>query len=206
MLITSFAVLIVTVAVGVQERPSAAPQDGPWIPDYEVVAHPSFTAAITSVSSIVFAYSGTPSFFSIVSEMREPRMYTRSMLVCQSLVTAVYTTIGIVVYYYCGSYVASPALSSAGPLLKKVSYGFALPGLIVTLTIVTHVSFLSSHPLALKVLTSITTGACQVYFPPCYARLPSPHRKQRHTLGIMAFMYIWSYNHSLRDRQWYPRL
>lgn len=62
------------------------------------------------------------------------------MLVCQTVVTAVYITIGCVVYYYCGSYVASPALSSAGPLVKKISYGFALPGLIVTLIIVTHVS------------------------------------------------------------------
>lgn len=136
----SFVVLIVTIAVGVEERPASAPQDGPWIPDYKIVADVSFTKAITAVSSIVFAYSGTPSFFSMVSEMRDPRLYTRAMLVCQTVVTAVYITIGCVVYYYCGSYVASPALSSAGPLVKKISYGFALPGLIVTLIIVTHVS------------------------------------------------------------------
>lgn len=49
-----------------------------------------------------------------------------------------YITIGIVVYYFCGSYVASPALGSAGPLLKKICYGFALPGLIVTTTLVIH--------------------------------------------------------------------
>jgi hypothetical protein len=30
----------------------------------------------------------------------------------------------------CGQYVASPALGSAGPLIKKISYGIALPGLI----------------------------------------------------------------------------
>ena len=70
--------------------------------------------------------------------MRDPRLYTKSMLVCQTVVTMTYTTIGVVVYYYCGSYVASPALGSAGPLLKKVAYGLSLPGLIVTTTLVLH--------------------------------------------------------------------
>lgn len=61
-------------------------------------------------------------------------------MVCQSSVTAFYITIGVVVYYFCGSYVASPALGSAGVLMKKVCYGLALPGLLATTTIVIHVS------------------------------------------------------------------
>lgn len=52
--------------------------------------------------------------------------------------TAVYITIGVVVYYYCGSYVASPALGSAGVTMKKAAYGIALPGLIVSTTLLTH--------------------------------------------------------------------
>ena len=88
---------------------------------------------------MVFAYAGTPAFFSIISEMRNPRDYTKSMVVCQSTVTATYIAIGIVVYYYCGSYVASPALGSAGDLMKKVCYGLALPGLLVSTLILLHV-------------------------------------------------------------------
>lgn len=72
--------------------------------------------------------------------MREPKYYTRSLLWCQGLVTGTYMTIGIIVYYFCGSYVASPALGSAGVTMKKVCYGFALPGLTVTALLVTHVS------------------------------------------------------------------
>lgn len=72
--------------------------------------------------------------------MKQPKHYTRSLVICQGIVTVTYTAIGIVVYYYCGSYVASPALGSAGVLLKKVAYGFALPGLIVTTCLYTHVS------------------------------------------------------------------
>ncbi|KAE8168224.1 transmembrane amino acid transporter protein-domain-containing protein [Aspergillus tamarii] len=132
------AIFIVTIAVGIQDRPYAAPQDSVWVSDYKLFATPTFTQAITAISSIVFAYAGTPAFFSIVSEMREPRHYTRSLVICQSVVTAVYVSIGCVVYYYCGSYVASPALGSAGPTVKKVSYGFALPGLMTTTLLVIH--------------------------------------------------------------------
>ncbi|KAB8079290.1 transmembrane amino acid transporter protein-domain-containing protein [Aspergillus leporis] len=134
------AIFIVTIAVGIQDRPAAAPQtDAVWVSDFQLIGSPSFTEAITAVSSLVFAFSGTPGFFSIVSEMRNPRQYTQSLLLCQAGVTAIYIIIGCVVYYYCGSYVASPALGSAGGLVKKISYGFALPGLIVTTTIVIHI-------------------------------------------------------------------
>jgi amino acid permease len=143
----SLVVLSVTVAVGVQDRPAAAPQEGLWASDYKITNNPSFADAISGISSLIFAFSGTPAFFSIISEMRDPLHYTRSMLVCQSVVTITYTTIGIVVYYYCGSYVASPALGSAGMLMKKVCYGFALPGLVVTTTLCIHVRVLKDKPM-----------------------------------------------------------
>ncbi|KAF5022675.1 hypothetical protein F66182_5223 [Fusarium sp. NRRL 66182] len=134
------AIFCVTVAVGVQDRPADAPSEGHWESDYKITNSPSFVDGITAVSSHIFAFSGTPAFFQIAAEMREPKNYTRSLLTCQSIVTVTYITIGIVVYYYCGSYVASPALGSAGALMKKVCYGFALPGLIVTAMLMTHVS------------------------------------------------------------------
>lgn len=71
--------------------------------------------------------------------MRNPEKYPAAMATCQAGVTAVYAIIGSVVYYYCGSYVSSPALGSAGGVIKIASYGFALPGLLGTMTIVTHV-------------------------------------------------------------------
>ncbi|KAF2716484.1 amino acid transporter [Polychaeton citri CBS 116435] len=132
------SIFTVTIAVGIEDRPSAAPKGGVWVSDYKIVGDPSFTEAISAVSALVFAYAGTPAFFSIVSEMRDPRHYTRSLLICQGGVTIVYVVIGIVVYYYCGSYVASPALGSAGTTVKKVAYGLALPGLIVTTTLTIH--------------------------------------------------------------------
>lgn len=132
-------VFIVTIAVGVQNRPAAAPQQGPWRPDYKLFNSPTFAEAQTAISTLIFAYAGTPAFFPIVSEMRDPRQYTKALVACQALVTVTYITIGVVVYYYCGTFVASPALGSAGPTIKKVAYGVALPGLLVTAILWTHV-------------------------------------------------------------------
>lgn len=132
-----------TVAVGVQGGPADAPETGEWVSDYKLVGNPSFAEGVRAVSSLIFAYAGTPAFFNIVSEMRDPRLYTRSLVICQGGVTVTYIVIGVVVYYFCGSYVASPALGSAGPTMKKASYGLALPGLLVTTMLVLHVRL---HP------------------------------------------------------------
>ncbi|CAG8159132.1 unnamed protein product [Penicillium olsonii] len=134
------SILTLTIAVGVQDRPVSAPQTGPWKSDYELFKKPSFLEAVSAISTMIFAYAGTSAFFAIVAEMREPRHYARSLTICQSIVTATFLTIGVVVYCYCGSYVASPALGSAGALLKKVTYGLAIPGLLASTIILSHLS------------------------------------------------------------------
>jgi hypothetical protein len=115
------SIITLAVAVGVQDRPSAAPPTGPWSTGVVAVNTPSFTEGITAVASAVFAYAGAPSFLNIAAEMRRPQDYTKALLWCQGLTTVTYMVIGSVVYHFCGMYVASPALGSAGPLLKKVS-------------------------------------------------------------------------------------
>ncbi|RJE23743.1 hypothetical protein PHISCL_03936 [Aspergillus sclerotialis] len=58
------AVITVTVAVGVEDRPAAAPvTDGPFVSDWQVVKKPSFAQGIAAVSNLLFAFSGTPSEF-----------------------------------------------------------------------------------------------------------------------------------------------
>lgn len=121
-----------------QDRPSAAPQTGDFVSDWKVTNTPSASSAFAALSSIVFAYAGVPAYFNIVSEMRRPEDFTKSLIYCQTIMSIVYIAIGVVVYYYCGSFVASPALGSAGPLMKKVCYGIALPGLLVSTTMYIH--------------------------------------------------------------------
>jgi amino acid permease len=135
-------VFTVTIAVGVrgQPGPSSNAFEGPLTSDYKLFKNPSFTDALGAITSLIFAYAGTPTFFSIASEMRDPKHYTKALMVCQGTITLAYIVVGVVVYYFCGSYVASPALGSAGPLIKRVAYGIALPGLLVTDLLLIHVS------------------------------------------------------------------
>lgn len=76
--------------------------------------------------------------------MRDPQLYTRALTICQVTVTIVYIIVGTIMYYFCGSYVASPAIGSAGPLMKKIGYGLALPGLLGSAILLCHVSFPTS--------------------------------------------------------------
>ncbi|ORX33435.1 transmembrane amino acid transporter protein-domain-containing protein [Kockovaella imperatae] len=134
------AVITLAISVGVQDRPSAAPQNGPFFKDVQTVGHPTFIDFMNAVNTVLFAYAGTPNFMPIVSEMKltKPTDYSKSVILCQTFVTVVYCVIGGVTYHYTGKYIASPALGSAGPLLKKVCYGIAIPGLLVG-------SLLNSH-------------------------------------------------------------
>lgn len=70
--------------------------------------------------------------------MRDPRDFSKAVLACQGFVTAFYLAIGVVVYLRAGQYVASPALGTAGVLIKRVAYGLAIPGLLAAAVIYTH--------------------------------------------------------------------
>lgn len=59
--------------------------------------------------------------------------------VCAAFVVSSYLSLATVVYAYCGKWVTSPSLGSAGETIKIVAYGIALPGLIAVGIICVHV-------------------------------------------------------------------
>ncbi|KAK1922093.1 transmembrane amino acid transporter protein-domain-containing protein [Papiliotrema laurentii] len=132
------ATLTLTVAVGVQDRPAAAPHTGEWKPDFKLFNNPPFHQGISAIGSLIFAFGGIPALFSVIAEMKEPRDFRKSLAFCQTVLTVTYLIVGIVVYRYCGSFVSNPALGSAGVLMKKVCYGLALPGVLVSTVLITH--------------------------------------------------------------------
>ncbi|KAI9044081.1 uncharacterized protein KD926_001904 [Aspergillus affinis] len=72
--------LIVTISVGIQDRPSSAPQVGPWSSEFKTFNNPSFAQGVSAVSSLIFACSATPAYFAIAAEMRDPRFFTRALV------------------------------------------------------------------------------------------------------------------------------
>lgn len=170
------SIFLVTIAVTLQDHPSSvklAPGQA-WKSDYKLVNTPSFTDGISAISTLIFAYAGTPGFFNIVAEMRTPKNYHRSLMACQGIITAVYIIIGTIMYYYCGSYISSPALGSAGPLIKKVGYGISLPGLLVSGIVLAHVSF-GHFAIQLHFKADIGQDASQARFRSSPPRNRAPH-------------------------------
>lgn len=66
-------------------------------------------------------------FFGFISELKDPKEYPKALYLLQSIDTSLYVVVSVVIYYYAGDDVASPALGSASPIIRKVAYGIALP-------------------------------------------------------------------------------
>lgn len=141
------AILLVTIACAVASRPPQGPAyPAPFDKELKAFNNPTFAQAMVAVVNVLFAYGGSPGFFSIIAEMKNPLDYNKAMLGAQSFSICLYITVSTVLWFYCGQYVASPALGSAGPLLKKVGYGIALPGLLASPIIFSRQSFTPFSP------------------------------------------------------------
>lgn len=66
-------------------------------------------------------------FFGLLAEMEKPEDFPKAVVMLQGFEVSLYVTAAVVIYYYVGNGVASPAFGSAGPVLKKVAYGIAIP-------------------------------------------------------------------------------
>lgn len=131
--------MTVTIAIGVQQRPTSITADETWEFNWKLVNNPNFANATSAIATLTLSFASSAAMFSIIAEMRDPRDFSRSLFTCQGTLTAIYIVVACVIYYYCGSHVSSPALGSASPIVKRISYGFALPGLIVSTCIMIHV-------------------------------------------------------------------
>ncbi|KAJ5947672.1 hypothetical protein N7466_000687 [Penicillium verhagenii] len=134
------AVFIVVVGVTTIDRPAAAPQTGTFDLGYRVIGDPSFTVGITAAATIFVSSAATSAFLPVISEMRRPKDYPKAVYLSMSLVTVSYLTFSLVMYAWCGKWIASPSLGSAGPTVKRVAYGIALPGLVISGCLYVHVA------------------------------------------------------------------
>lgn len=134
------AVMVVVVGVTTQDRPAAAPQTGDFELGYHVIAYPTFAAGMTATATIFVSSAGTSAFLPVISEMRNPKEFKKALYVCMGLVLCMYLSFSLVVYRWCGQWVANPSLGSAGGTLKKVAYGIALIGLAVSGCLYQHVA------------------------------------------------------------------
>ncbi|KAK6087032.1 neutral amino acid transporter [Seiridium cupressi] len=134
------AVFIVVVGVSQVERPAAAPQEGPFNLDVMAVGSPGFVAGLVATINLFAGYGSTPTFMPVIAEMRNPKSFKKALFTSQLFLSICYISFGVVVYKYCGQYVASPSLGSAGGTLEKIAYGISIPGFIMTSTLWVHLA------------------------------------------------------------------
>lgn len=92
------------------------------------------------VMNITLAYSGHVTFFGIYSELRDPREYKKALAMTQTFTVSFYILLASVIYFFAGPSVASPALGSAAPLVRKIAFGIALPTIVISGVINCHVA------------------------------------------------------------------
>jgi hypothetical protein len=129
-----------SVGVTTTDRPAAAPQTGDYDLGYHVIAYPTFVAGMSASATIFVSSAGTSAFLPVISEMRNPKDYKKALFLCMAIVNASYLSFSLVVYRWCGKWVASPSLGSAGQTIKMVSFGVGLVGLIVSACLYIHVA------------------------------------------------------------------
>ena len=135
------AVLMIVIAVTILDRPAAAPPTGDY--DFGFYAIPpvvTFAGGMTATCTIFISSAGTSAFLPVISEMREPRDYRKAVYVAMGFVTSSYLAFALVVYRYCGKWVASPSLGSAGHNMQIAAYAVAFIGLAVSACLYLHVA------------------------------------------------------------------
>ncbi|KAF4551827.1 Transmembrane amino acid transporter-like protein 8 [Elsinoe fawcettii] len=104
------------------------------------VSNPTSTQAYAvGISNIVIAFTGHTAYFSFISELRQPKDFPKSLALLQSMAITFYIVVAVVIYYYAGDTVSSPALGSASPLIRKIAYGIASPTIVVAGVVNAHV-------------------------------------------------------------------
>lgn len=71
--------------------------------------------------------AGHVAFFGFISEMKRPQDYDKALYLLQGLDTSMYLIAAVVIYYYAGDEVKSPALGTTSITVAKVAYGIAIP-------------------------------------------------------------------------------
>ncbi|KAJ6785859.1 hypothetical protein PWT90_09888 [Aphanocladium album] len=104
----------------------------------DVVVSSNFYNAFASITNPVFSFAGHFMFFVLISEMKQPKHAMRSAYVLQTFTTIYYVVFAAVTYGYIGSAVMSPSFSSLSPYWAKVSYGIAIPNLLLAAALYAH--------------------------------------------------------------------
>ncbi|OJJ29838.1 hypothetical protein ASPWEDRAFT_79820, partial [Aspergillus wentii DTO 134E9] len=125
------AVLTCMISLGIQKPGSG---------HVDVTTSPDFISAFSAVMNIVFAFAGHVAYFGFIAELKDPNDFPKALCLLQATDNALYLIAAVVIYRYAGVDVKSPALGSSSPIMQRISYGVALPTILIAGVIYGHVS------------------------------------------------------------------
>ncbi|RAH79099.1 amino acid transporter [Aspergillus japonicus CBS 114.51] len=73
-----------------------------------------------AITNMVFAFAAHAAFFSFISELKHPKDYPKALYLLQTIDTTLYILVAVLIYYFAGPTVVSPALGSASPVVRKI--------------------------------------------------------------------------------------
>lgn len=135
------SVLIVMISIGAS-GPRAPPNYSVHI---TLVGKPNFVEALNALLNIAFAFAGTQSFISVMSEMRDAgKEFPPALFMQKSFEAVIYILVACVIYGLSGDVVTSPALGTAPILPAKIAYAILIPsvlgtGLVIGITAIKYV-------------------------------------------------------------------
>ncbi|RAL10145.1 amino acid transporter [Aspergillus homomorphus CBS 101889] len=105
-----------------------------------VVHHTDLNHGFLAITNMVFSFAAHAAFFGFMSELKDPKDYSKAVFLLQGVDTSLYIFVAILIYYFAGPDVVSPALGSASPVVRKVAYGVALPTIIISGVVNGHIA------------------------------------------------------------------
>ncbi|PWN51356.1 hypothetical protein IE53DRAFT_53184 [Violaceomyces palustris] len=81
--------------------------------------------------NLFVSFGAIPGYLPIMSEMRKPKDFPKSMAILVACQIVLYLIVGGVIYNNLGQYTLSPSLNSLSPTMSKVAYGLGLPTILI---------------------------------------------------------------------------
>lgn len=88
-----------------------------------MIAHPDFITGVSASATIFISSAGSSGFIPVIAEMKNPRDYNKAVYVCMALTNGSYLAFSLVVFRWCGQWVASPSLGVSSILCHLLLRG-----------------------------------------------------------------------------------
>ncbi|WFD21687.1 hypothetical protein MEQU1_000342 [Malassezia equina] len=90
-----------------------------------------FLDGVLGVTNVFVSFGAIPAYLPVIAEMKQPKDFHRSLNLLIIVSFIMYTIVGCIMNYNLGQFTTSPSLGSLSKIMIKVSYGLALPTILV---------------------------------------------------------------------------